>query len=88
MHGYIRFWELARNLERYLKRMARSVGGLPPSVTYGDKGKIAAITFGQWAKLPRGRNVLARHPANGSRTYPRRRGGWKWTLVSSYANRP
>jgi hypothetical protein len=56
-----------KNLERYLKRRAAAVGadiacvevkGLPPSVTYDDKGNITHITFGQWAKLPRGRGVL------------------------------
>jgi hypothetical protein len=56
-----------KNLDRYLKRMAVSVSadiacvevkGLPPSVTYDDNGNITAITFGQWAKLPRGRGVL------------------------------
>jgi hypothetical protein len=34
------------------------VKGLPPSIQYDDKGNITAITFGQWAKLPRGRGVL------------------------------
>ena len=34
------------------------VKGLPPSVTYDDKGNITGITFGQFAKLPRGRGVL------------------------------
>ena len=52
-----------KNLERYLKKLAASVGadiacvevkGLPPSVQYDDKGNITHITFGQWAKLPRG----------------------------------
>jgi hypothetical protein len=77
VHGYVVIWKLGiradlvrqalKNLERYLKRMAASVGadiacvevkGLPPSVTYDDKGNITDITFGQWAKLPRGRGVL------------------------------
>jgi hypothetical protein len=56
-----------KNLDRYLKRMAASVGadiacvevkGLPPSIQYDDHGNITSITFGQWAKLPRGRGVL------------------------------
>jgi hypothetical protein len=34
------------------------VKGLPPSIQYDDHGNITAITFGQWAKLPRGRGVL------------------------------
>jgi hypothetical protein len=50
-----------------LKRLAVSVGadiacvevkGLPPSIQFDDKGNITSITFGQWAKLPRGRGVL------------------------------
>src|SRR6516164_4187875 len=28
------------------------------SIQYDDKGNITSITFGQWAKLPRGRGVL------------------------------
>jgi hypothetical protein len=56
-----------KNLDHYLKRLALSVGadiacvevkGLPPSIQYDDKGNITSITFGQWAKLPRGRGVL------------------------------
>lgn len=56
-----------KNLETYLKKLAASVGadiacvevkGLPPSVEYDDNGNITHITFGQWAKLPRGRGVL------------------------------
>jgi hypothetical protein len=77
VHGYLRLFkrgirgdlvrQALKNLDRYLKRLALSVGadiacvevkGLPPSVTYDDNGNIAAITFGQWAKLPRGRGVL------------------------------
>jgi hypothetical protein len=77
VHGYIRLLKLGiradlvrhalKNLERYLKRLAASVGadiacievkGLPPSVQYDDNGNIIDITFGQWAKLPRGRGVL------------------------------
>jgi hypothetical protein len=77
VHGYIRLFKLGiradlvrhalKNLDRYLKRMAASVGadvacvevkGLPPSIQYDDKGNITSITFGQWAKLPRGRGVL------------------------------
>jgi hypothetical protein len=77
VHGYLRLLKLGikadlvrqalNNLDRYLKRMAASVGadiacvevkGLPPSIQYDDKGNITAITFGQWAKLPRGRGVL------------------------------
>src|SRR5262249_38160606 len=34
------------------------VKGLPPSVRYDDRGNISHITFGQFAKLPRGRGVL------------------------------
>jgi hypothetical protein len=77
VHGYLRLLKLGiradlvrqalKNLDRYLKRMAASVGadiacvevkGLPPSVQYDDKGNITSIAFGQWAKLPRGRGVL------------------------------
>jgi len=56
-----------KNLDAYLKRLAASVGadiacvevkGLPPSIQYDDYGNITAITFGQWAKLPRGKGVL------------------------------
>jgi hypothetical protein len=56
-----------KNLDAYLKKLAASVGadiacvevkGLPPSVEYDDSGNITHITFGQWAKLPRGRGVL------------------------------
>jgi len=56
-----------KNLDRYLKKLALSVKadiacvevkGLPPSVQYDDHGNITGITFGQWAKLPRGRGVL------------------------------
>jgi hypothetical protein len=31
---------------------------LPANIQYGDNGNIRHITFGQWAKLPRGRGVL------------------------------
>jgi hypothetical protein len=77
VHGYLVICKLGirgdlvrqalKNLERYLKRLAASVGadiacvevkGLPPSIQYDDNGNIIAITFGQWAKLPRGRGVL------------------------------
>lgn len=77
VHGYLVLQKLGiradlvrlglKNLDRYLKKLAASVGadiacvevkGLPPSVTYDDKGNITAITFGQFAKLPRGRGVL------------------------------
>jgi hypothetical protein len=77
VHGYLRLLKLGiradlvrqglKNLERYLKRLAVSVGadiacvevkGLPPSIQYDNKGNIASITFGQFAKLPRGRGVL------------------------------
>jgi hypothetical protein len=56
-----------KNLDAYLKKLAASVGadiacvevkGLPPSIKYDDRGNITHITFGQWAKLPRGRGVL------------------------------
>jgi hypothetical protein len=56
-----------KNLDAYLKRLAAAVGadiagvevkGLPPSVKYDDRGNLKAITFGQFAKLPRGRGVL------------------------------
>src|SRR5207249_2978105 len=59
--------QVLKNLEAYLKRLAASVQadiagvevkGLPPIVKYDDKGNITHITFGQWAKLPRGRGVL------------------------------
>ena len=62
-----------KNLDRYLKKMAESVGadiacievkGLPPSIRYDDKGNITDITFGQLAKLPRGRGVLDTCKAN------------------------
>jgi hypothetical protein len=77
VHGYLRLMKLGiradlvrqalKKLDRYLKRMAVSVGadiacvevkGLPPSIQYDDNGNITSITFGQWAKLPRGRGVL------------------------------
>jgi hypothetical protein len=56
-----------KNLDRYLKNLAASVGadiacvevkGLPPSIQYDGNGKITGITFGQFAKLPRGSGVL------------------------------
>jgi hypothetical protein len=56
-----------KNLDAYLKKLAASVGadiacvevkGLPPGVEYDDKGNISHITFGQFAKLPRGRGVV------------------------------
>lgn len=56
-----------KNLDAYLKKLAASVDadiacvevkGLPPSVEYDDNGNITHITFGQFAKLPRGRGVL------------------------------
>lgn len=56
-----------KQLDAYLKKLATSVDadiacvevkGLPPSVEYDEKGHIAHITFGQFAKLPRGRGVL------------------------------
>jgi hypothetical protein len=59
--------QVLRNLDAYLKRLAASVGadiacvevkGLPPSIKYDDNGNITHITFGQFAKLPRGRGVL------------------------------
>ena len=74
IHGYIRLLKLGirtdlvrqalKNLDRFL---ALSVGadiacievkGLPPSIQYDDHGNIIDITFGQWAKLPRGRGVM------------------------------
>ena len=77
VHGYIRLLKLGirtdevrkalKKLERYLKRLALSVGadiacvevkGLPPSIQYDEKGNITDITFEQWAKLPRGRGVM------------------------------
>jgi hypothetical protein len=77
VHGYLRLLKLGiradlvrqalKNLDRYLKKLAASVGadiacvevkGLPPGVTYDNKGNISSITFGQFAKLPRGRGVL------------------------------
>jgi hypothetical protein len=77
VHGYLVLAKLGvradlvrqalKNLDRYLKNLAASVGadiacvevkGLPPSVRYDDNGDITAITFGQFAKLPRGRGVL------------------------------
>jgi hypothetical protein len=77
VHGYLRLMKLGiradlvrqalKNLDRYLKRLAASVGadiacvevkGLTPGIQYDDKGNITSITFGQWAKLPRGRGVL------------------------------
>lgn len=56
-----------KNLERYLKRLAEATGadiacveikGMPPGVRYDEKGGITDITFGSWAKLPRGSGVL------------------------------
>jgi hypothetical protein len=53
-----------KKLDRYLKKLAASVGadiacvevkGLPPGLRYDNRGDISQITFGQWAKLPRGR---------------------------------
>jgi hypothetical protein len=77
VHGYLIIQKLGiradlvrqalKNLDRYLKRLAASLGadiacvevkGLPPSIQYDDNGNITAITFGQWAKLPRGKGVL------------------------------
>ena len=58
---------ILKNLDAYLKRLAASVKadiacvevkGLPPRVQYDDNGNISHITFGQFAKLPRGRGVL------------------------------
>ncbi len=59
--------QVLKNLDTYLKKLATSVGadiacvevkGLPPNIQYDDNGNIHHITFGQWAKLPRGRGVL------------------------------
>jgi len=59
--------QVLKNLDRYLKKLAVSVNadiacveikGLPPSIQYDHTGKISQITFGQWAKLPRGAGVL------------------------------
>lgn len=59
--------QVLKNLEAYLKKLAASVGadiacvevkGLPPSIQYDDNGNISHITFGQWAKLPRGKGVM------------------------------
>lgn len=56
-----------KNLEKYLSRLAEATGadiagveikGLPPAVRYAGNGDIADITFGSWAKLPRGRGVM------------------------------
>lgn len=56
-----------KNFDAYLKKLAASVDadiacvevkGLPPSVKYDEKGNIAHINFGQFAKLPRGRGVI------------------------------
>src|SRR5262249_61459882 len=65
VHGYLRLMKLGiradlvrqalKNLDRYLKRMAMSVGadiacvevkGLPPTIQYDHNGNITAITFG------------------------------------------
>jgi hypothetical protein len=59
--------QVLKNLDAYLKRLAASVGadiacvevkGLPPRIEYDGHGNITHVTFGQWAKLPRGRGVL------------------------------
>jgi hypothetical protein len=59
--------QVLKHLEAYLKRLAASVRadiacvevkGLPPSIKYDDHGNISHITFGQFAKLPRGNGVL------------------------------
>jgi hypothetical protein len=59
--------QVLKQLEAYLKRLAASVQadiacvevkGLPPSIKYDDRGNISHITFGQFAKLPRGAGVL------------------------------
>ncbi len=56
-----------KNLELYLKTLAEAtnadiacveVKGLPPVIRYDDKGNIRDMTFGQFAKLPRGKGVL------------------------------
>ena len=59
--------QVLKNLDAYLKKLAVSVvadvacveiKGQPPRIEYDKKGNITGITFGQWAKLPRGRGVL------------------------------
>jgi hypothetical protein len=59
--------QVLKHLEAYLKRLADSVQadiacmevkGLPPSIKYDDHGNISQITFGQFAKPPRGNGVL------------------------------
>lgn len=58
--------QVLKNLDAYLKKLATSAGadiacvevkGIPPSIQY-DKKNITHITFGQWAKLPRGKGVM------------------------------
>jgi hypothetical protein len=63
----VRTREALKNLDAYLKAFAEATGadiacvevkGQPPVIRYDDRGNIRDITFGQFAKLPRGEGVL------------------------------
>ena len=59
--------EALKNLDGYLKTFAEAtkadiacveVKGQPPVIRYDDKGNIRDMTFGQFAKLPKGKGVI------------------------------
>ena len=59
--------EALKNLDGYLKAFAEAtradiacveVKGQPPVIRYDDKANIRDMTFGQFAKLPRGKGVI------------------------------